>query len=60
MNNATRTSSGVEIEEDIIRFRRRKLEYEADVARQAAPRRLRTRRLARAMPVVNDRWRPQR
>jgi hypothetical protein len=35
--------SGVEIEEDIIRLRRRKLEYEADAARRTGPRRLRIR-----------------
>jgi hypothetical protein len=44
---------GVEIEEDIIRLRRRKLEYEADAARRTGPRRLRILLLGKAMPAVS-------
>lgn len=50
MNNAM--GPGVEIEDDIIRLRRRKLEYEADSARRTRPRRLRIRLLGKAMPAV--------
>ena len=51
MNNAM--GSGVEIEDDIIRLRRRKLEYEADAARRTGPWRLRIRLLGKAMPAVS-------
>jgi hypothetical protein len=53
MNNAM--GPGVEIEDDIIRLRRRKLEYEADAARRTGPRRLRIRLLGKATPAVSAR-----
>jgi hypothetical protein len=60
MNNAM--GPGVEIEEDIIRLRRRKLEYEADAARRTrtGPGRLRTLLAGKAMPAISGRWRWQR
>ena len=42
MNTAMRAAPGVEIEDDAVRLRRRKLEYEADVARRTGSGRLRT------------------
>jgi hypothetical protein len=51
VNNAM--GPGVEIEEDIIRLRRRKLEYEADAARRTGRRRLRILLLGKAMPAVS-------
>jgi hypothetical protein len=60
VNNATHVGLGLEIEEDIIRLRRRKLEYEADAARRPGPQRLRTLLAGKAMPAVSDRWRWQR
>jgi len=44
VNNSAYAGHGVEIEDDIVRLRRRKLEYEGDAARRARrtqPRRLR-------------------
>lgn len=38
MNTAMHTGPGVEIEDDVVRLRRRKLEYEADAARRTADR----------------------
>lgn len=43
----------MEIEDDIIRLRRRKLEYEADSARRTGPWRLRIRLLGKGMPAVS-------
>jgi hypothetical protein len=51
---------GAEIEDDIVRFRRRKLEYEADAARRTGPGRLRTTLVEKARQAVSDRWRWQR
>ncbi len=60
MNTAMHAGTGVEIEDDIVRLRRRKLEYEADTARRTGPDRLRTTRARKAKQAVSNRWRWQR
>jgi hypothetical protein len=62
VNNTAYAGPGVEIEEDIVRLRRRKLEYEANVARDARragprPPRLWTLVLTRALSAVSGRRR---
>jgi hypothetical protein len=50
----------VEIEDDIVRFRRRKLEYEADAARRTEPDWPRTTLAGKARQAVSKRRRWQR
>jgi hypothetical protein len=65
VSNIAYAGHGVEIEEDVIRLRRRKLEFEGDAASRAHRTEPRTRRLrtllpTRAMPAVIARWPWQR
>jgi hypothetical protein len=53
VNTAMHAGPGVEIEDDIVRLRRRKLEYEADAARRAGPDRTRTRHAGTATQAVS-------
>jgi hypothetical protein len=62
VSTTTYAGHGVEIEEDLIRLRRRHLEFEHDVraaliGSQPRSRRLKALRLADAVPAVFARWR---
>lgn len=57
MSNMTYAGHGVEIEEDVVRFRRRKLEFESDVAHRRDPRPLRIFHPVSAVSAVIASWR---
>jgi hypothetical protein len=57
VSNMTYAGHGVEIEEDVVRFRRRKLEFESDVAHRRDPRPLRIFRPVSAVSAVIASWR---
>jgi hypothetical protein len=55
--NMTYAGHGVEIEEDVIRLQRRKLEFETDVARRRDPRPFRIFHPVSAVSAVIASWR---
>jgi hypothetical protein len=57
VSNMTYAGHGVEIEEDAVRLRRRKLEFESDAGRRRDPRRLRIFHPVSAVSAVIASWR---
>ena len=57
MINMTYAGHGVEIEEDVVRFRRRKLEFDSDRARRPDPRPFRIFHPVSTVSAVIASWR---